>query len=246
MGSVLVSIVVPSYNYAEYLEAALESALRQTGCSFEVLVVDDASTDGTAAILEKFEARPGVRIIRNAHNLGLVANVARGLELAHGEYVTFLPADDLLLPGYLDAATTFLRRNPHIDLVYGEMYCLDAAGNFLARQRVGGTPLSGYAGGRNEFGNLLIDGCYINGPVLARRAAYAHFGAYRPEFRIADYEMFIRWAAQGAQFGFVPVPFGAMRYHSRNHGGFETFVPNGKCAHELAGIILEQCTLERR
>src|SRR5689334_6850738 len=93
----LVSVVIPAFNRAFILPEALDSVLAQTWKDFEVLVVDDGSTDNTEEVLEPYVARHGVRFLRQA-NQGPAAARNRGIEAARGKYVAFLDSDDLWLP----------------------------------------------------------------------------------------------------------------------------------------------------
>lgn len=96
----LVSVCVPMYNNAATIERCLRSVLDQDGVEFEILIVDDQSTDDGAATAAPL-LRPGDRLIRNDSRLGLNANHNRCLELARGDYIQFLHGDDWLLPGAL-------------------------------------------------------------------------------------------------------------------------------------------------
>lgn len=96
----LVSVVVPVYNGAETLPLALDSALKQE-VDLEVLVVDDGSTDGTAAVMERYRDDPRVRYEKNQKNLGAAGSRNRGVAMARGKYVAFLDSDDCWAPGKL-------------------------------------------------------------------------------------------------------------------------------------------------
>ena len=99
----LVSVCIPVYNGAEYLQAALDSVRRQTWTDLEILAVDDGSSDTSTEILAAAAGNdPRVRTIRNEHNLGLVGNWNRCLELARGEWIKFLFQDDLIDPDCIE------------------------------------------------------------------------------------------------------------------------------------------------
>ena len=98
-----VSICIPTYNGARYLEACLDSVLGQTYKDIEILAVDDGSTDNTLEILEHYSASDQrIRLVRNEHNLGLVGNWNRCIELARGEWIKFVFQDDLIAPGCIE------------------------------------------------------------------------------------------------------------------------------------------------
>ncbi len=116
----LVSVVIPCYNYGHYLPDALESALSQPGVRVEVIIVDDASTDGSDAVAQRLaRSDPRVRLIQHEHNKGHIATYNDGLAAIVGEYVVLLSADDLLAPGSLRRSTELMRRHPNVGLVYG-------------------------------------------------------------------------------------------------------------------------------
>ena len=92
------SIVIPCFNVEKYLEAALESVLSQTFADFEVIAVDDGSTDGTAAILERFAARDGRILVVKQSNCGVSSARNRGIDAAQGKYIFFVDPDDQAHP----------------------------------------------------------------------------------------------------------------------------------------------------
>src|ERR1043165_5503387 len=110
----LVSIVIPTYNYAHFLSQAVESALAQTYPNTEVIVVDDGSTDHTRQVLAAYGDR-----IRYTHqvNKGLSAARNTGIRKARGELIALLDSDDVLYPPRVEAGVSFLRRFPEFGLV---------------------------------------------------------------------------------------------------------------------------------
>src|SRR5437763_399662 len=115
-----VTVVIPCYNYGRYLSTAVKSVLDQPGVDVEAIVIDDASTDGSAEIVRELAAAdPRVRAIFHRGNLGHIATYNEGLEQASGDYVVLLSADDALTPGSLARATALLESHPSVGLVYG-------------------------------------------------------------------------------------------------------------------------------
>ena len=101
--TVKISICIPTYNGARYLEACLDSVLNQTYKDIEILVVDDGSTDATFEILERYAASDErIRLVRNENNLGLVGNWNHCIELAKGEWIKFVFQDDLIAQNCLE------------------------------------------------------------------------------------------------------------------------------------------------
>lgn len=122
-----VSMMVPAYNAAEWLPMTLDSALAQDFRDYELVVLDNASTDGTAAVLARYrDPRLSWRV--NAANIGFPGNVALACEQARGDFLVVLNADDILHPGYLSAAVAFLDAEPSASMVHGPTAWIDAQG----------------------------------------------------------------------------------------------------------------------
>ena len=121
-----VSIGVPVYNGERYLGAALEAIARQTFSDFDVIICDNASTDGTAAIARAFVQRDErFRFHRNEENLGAARNFNRTFELATGEYFKWAAADDLIAPDYLEKTVPVLDADPDVALCYTKVLVID-------------------------------------------------------------------------------------------------------------------------
>ena len=203
------TIVIPAYNGAQYLAAAVDSALAQDFGPFEVLVLDNASTDETPQIMARYaDARLQYR--RNRENLGLAGNVALGWELARGDYVMFSGADDLLLPGFLAQACAFLDARPGVSLVHGPAAWIDADG-----RRFGGT---GQAWDRVTPGRLAMAGAFAQGfcftTMLMRTAAIRATGAAGGHWQeVIDLWLFLRMCLAG-DIGYLPDLLVEYRVHA--------------------------------
>ncbi len=126
----LVSIGLPVYNGSNYIEVAIESILCQTLTDFELIITDNASTDGTESICRRFAARDRrIRYYRNDSNLGAGANFNRCFELATGKYFKWAAHDDLLAPTYLERCVAALEANPDAVLCQSLVRLIDAGGH---------------------------------------------------------------------------------------------------------------------
>ncbi len=114
-----VSVIIPTYNNAQYLSQAIKSILNQTYQASEIIVIDDGSTDETTEVVQSFNKN--IQYIRQ-ENKGPASARNTGLKIAKGKYVVFLDADDELLPDKLSFQINFLEENPSIDLVYSNGY----------------------------------------------------------------------------------------------------------------------------
>lgn len=207
------SVVVPTYNHAGYLAGALEAILAQSFKPIEVIVIDDGSTDDSAAVVAQFAREsPLVRYYRNATNQGNVAACRRGLEISSGEYVYIGGADDRVLPSFFEKAMALLRRYPEAGLCHSDISTLDGTTNrfYISRDACYLAPAemataltrTGYTA---SFGNSIL-----------RKAALLEAGGLRPELRWrADV-----WAALviGVRHGicYIPEPLVALRTDSNS------------------------------
>ena len=115
-----VTVVMPCYNYGHYLPHALATVLEQPGVDVDVIAIDDASPDGSAAVVRRLaDADDRVHAILHARNRGHIATYNEGLERATGDYVVLLSADDALPPGSLVRATALMEAEPSVGFVYG-------------------------------------------------------------------------------------------------------------------------------
>jgi glycosyltransferase involved in cell wall biosynthesis len=122
-----VSVIIPVHNRARYVVDAIDSILAQTWRDFELIVVDDGSTDDTPAVLARLDD-PRLRVIRNEVNRGIPVTRNVGLTAARGEFVAWLDSDDRAVPRRLEHEVAYLRRHPDIDLVGSWTRAIDPAG----------------------------------------------------------------------------------------------------------------------
>ena len=116
----LVSVVIPAYNAEAFLGDAIDSILAQTYPHFEIIVIDDASTDGTWAVAQRrADTDPRIRVHRNADNLGIAGNRNRGVTLARGKYLAWQDADDISMPSRLEKQVRLLEAHPDVAIVGG-------------------------------------------------------------------------------------------------------------------------------
>jgi glycosyltransferase involved in cell wall biosynthesis len=114
-----VSVIVPNYNHARHLPQRLDSVLGQTFGDFELIVLDDASTDDSHSVLARYHARPRTRVVVNTRNSGCAfAQWNLGLEMSHGEYVWIAESDDYADPRFLETLVPLLDAHPNVGLAY--------------------------------------------------------------------------------------------------------------------------------
>lgn len=201
-----VSVVIPCYNYGRYLEGAVRSSLDQPGVRVDVVVVDDASTDGSQRIAtELADSDNRVRVVMHARNQGHVETYNEALAMATGEFVVKLDADDLLSPGSLVRSAALMTANPGVVFCYGRPVVFRGEVPQYEPTRVRGWTVWE---GNTWIRRVLNRGHnVIHQPeVMIRRRAVVEAGGYRTELRWAeDYNLWLRLAATG-QVGRVRGP----------------------------------------
>ncbi len=207
-----VTVLVPTCNRAPLLGAALHSILDQTFTDFEIIVVDDGSTDGTAEIVAALrDAR--VRYLHQPH-AGIGATLNAGLRAGRGRYVARLDSDDLWSPELLSTLAPVLERRPDVGVVYGQGQAIDEHGRRLAQ--VQGT--AGHFPG-DSLRSLVWDDCTCNVALLARRACFERVGLYDEALTgNEDWDMWLR-VARDYEFAFVPRVLAYVRWHEGNFTG---------------------------
>jgi len=117
-----VSIIIPVYNREDYIGETINSVLNQDYENFEIILVDDASSDNSNAVMQKFaDDEDRVILLKNTLNKGRSGSVNVGLEKANGDYITFLDSDDLFSEERLKKQVRFMQENSDVDMSYGNM-----------------------------------------------------------------------------------------------------------------------------
>ncbi len=128
MNNELVTVLMPAYNAGKYIRLAIESILRQTYTNFELLIINDGSTDNTESIILSFcDSR--IRYVKNSENLKLIATLNKGVDLAKGEYIARMDADDIALPDMISNAIRGFREAPYASVVNQYDYEMNDAGS---------------------------------------------------------------------------------------------------------------------
>lgn len=184
-----VTVFIPAHNREDYIRCAIDSILGQDFTDFELLVVDDGSTDRTCDLVSAYQD-PRVRLERNSANLGIPATRNRGLELARGEYIALLDSDDYAYPSRLRRQVAFLDHHPQIAQVGSWCSLMDADGQLLRRIRRHPTRPE------DVDAHLLFHCSLINRTILARTARLRAIGYDESFPRCQDYELHARLAEQ--------------------------------------------------
>jgi len=176
-----VSIVLPSYNGEQYIEQAIQSVLDQSYLNWELIIVNDCSTDGTASIINHYMRKDSrIQVIHNKENQKLPRSLNIGFRRATGDYFTWTSDDNYYDPDAIEVMASFLEENPQYGLVYCDMNDLYEDGTLLRSNRVRST-------------RHFYSGSYFGACFLYRRQVAEAVGEYDPDMFLAeDYDFFLR------------------------------------------------------
>lgn len=204
----LVSVIVGVYNAERYIDACIRSVLHQTYKQFELIVVDDASTDGSMAVVEQF-SDSRIRVVRLATNSGgpsIPRN--RGVAVARGRYFAFLDADDLWLPEKLARQVALMEANPQHGYTHTACWKIDADGNRLGVRHGQSLPPSG------DYREVLLQQVWMtSSTVMVSRTSWEQIGPFNEtdEWRVhEDLEFALRYA-RAMPFGVLKEPLAEYR-----------------------------------
>lgn len=229
----LVSVLLPAYNCESFIAEAVQSILTQTFQDFELLIIDDGSTDATSSILSSFND-PRIRLLPNDRNLGLIATLNRGLILASGQYVARMDADDIAAPERLSKQVIYLDTHPNVHVVGTMVDLIDEQGVIFG----GGLR---YPTEPEEIRNYLLrECCLIHPSTTFRKETVIAAGGYATSARYAeDYDLWLR-LSDHHKIANLPDTLLSYRMHKK-----QVSVKNIKIQHDIAQAC-RLAALERR
>jgi glycosyltransferase involved in cell wall biosynthesis len=189
MDSPRVTVLMTVYNCEAFIRPSIKSVLQQTYRNFELLIIDDGSTDGTMEIVKKFKDER-IRILKNPTNRGVAYSRKKALLSSKGEFVAILDADDISLPDRLRRQVEYLDGNPSVALIGASNYVIDDDGNIIDRWVAPKT--------MNIIRwKLLFGNCFCHSTVMFRRLPAISVGGYDDSvFAGEDYDLYVRLAAK--------------------------------------------------
>lgn len=197
-----VSVLIPTYNYAHFLADAIESVLAQTYTDFELIIVDNHSTDNTEEVVAPYLKDSRISFYKNDTNIGLVGNWNRCLDFARGEYIKFLCADDKLHPRLLETFVPVLDSEPGVTLVTANRE------GFGDKQEIRQVPLTGRQPGKEIIYATLKDVNWIGEPtaVMFRKSDVKKAGPFNYAYTwLPDWDMWLRLLTMGDCYIFPEV-----------------------------------------
>jgi glycosyltransferase involved in cell wall biosynthesis len=181
----LVTVIIPFYNGEAYLQSAIDSVLNQTFYDFELLLINDGSTDASRSIAERYhDAR--IQLLDNDGNRGIIFTRNRGLSEARGSLVALLDCDDVALPDRLALQCEYLADHPCVMMVGGQAEVIDADGiptGDYYKMPIGSSPV---------HVELLFRNAFVNSTVMFRKDAVQEIGGYQGRGYAEDYDLAFR------------------------------------------------------
>ena len=195
-----ISVVIPAHNAERYIGEAVESALMQVPRPMETIVVDDGSTDGTAAALARFSTQ--IIYVRQDRR-GAAAARNEGVRLSRGEFIAFLDADDVWLPGKLASQVRAFELDPSLDLVFAHVR------QFLSPE---------LAAGEYARDSAPVPG-RLSGAMLIRASSFLKVGEFSTQFAAGEFiDWYNRAREAGLKEAMLPEVFYRRRIHRSNQG----------------------------
>ncbi|MFC3608427.1 glycosyltransferase family 2 protein [Stutzerimonas tarimensis] len=211
-GKPLISVVIPCYNYGAFVGEAIASVLAQGYPHYELIVVDDGSTDDSAAVIERElgKGEGGAQRVAFVQqpNRGVSAALNAGLALAKGELIATFDADDVMPPGRLALQAEYLARHPEVGCLGGVAVRIDEQGSLLPKKDKDRQVQ------RYDFARALAKALVVGGNIAVyRREAMDRAGGYDPAIRIQDFQMTLKVAHAGYLVDILPEVVTLYRKH---------------------------------
>lgn len=225
-----ISVIMPAYNAEKYIAEAIDSILNQTFADFELIILNDHSSDRTEEIILSYKDSRIV-YVKNEQNLGVAGTLNRGLEIARGEYIARMDADDISMPERFARQAERLDEAPEIAVVGCAIELFDETGTMEAR-RFSTDP-------KQMRVDLFFSSGLAHPSVMMRKSVIRELGGYDREFEgLEDYEL---WCRVSEKYGVTTLSEQLFRY--RVHGGQVTKNPSPK--HQARMEALRERQLER-
>lgn len=209
----VVAVVIPCYNASAYVGQAIASVLAQTYQRFEIVVVDDGSTDDSYEAISHY--KDSIKILRQ-HNQGVANARNAAIRSLSSEYIAYLDADDRWLPHKLQVQVDYLEQHPNVAAVHSGVVYIDADGSRLAENKVQWFPPE-----QMTFANLLRHNTITLSSVLQRRSSLDDELFAQRAAPCEDWDLWLRLVADGHRVGYIADSLAEYRVHSANSSAHE-------------------------
>jgi glycosyltransferase involved in cell wall biosynthesis len=201
-----VSVIIPTYNSEDYINEAIKSVLSQTYKNYEIIIVDDGSSDNTATLLKKYQGR--LKYFYQ-NNQGSAAARNLGLNNSSGEFIAFLDSDDVWFPEKLEKQVRIMKENPRLAFVFAAAYMVNESGEIVKCWDNKNEPTM-------DFKRLYEKNFICTSTVLLRRYCLERIGNFDENLKMSqDWDLWLRLAKK-FEFKFICQPLINYRMHSNN------------------------------
>jgi len=192
MTAPIISIILPVYNGELYLRSCIESILDQTFTDFELIIINDGSSDSSESIIKLFTDNR-IQYVKNDRNLGLIYSLNRGIDIARGEFIARMDADDLAFPNRLMDQKKYLDTHPHCDLVAGQIEFINEKGECTGDWALDKKTTT-Y---KSILNTMPFENCLAH-PTIMGRSAIFKINKYDPkQVDIEDYHLWLKMLSLG-------------------------------------------------
>jgi glycosyltransferase involved in cell wall biosynthesis len=211
-------VIIPTYNRAHLVHEAIESVLKQTYRDFEIIIVDDGSTDNTKEVVESFK-NPRIRYIYQ-ENQGVSGAMNTGIIASKAYYIAWLASDNVMLKDSLEKCVDFMEQHPEVGFCHGLAYFMDEKGRLMWWKKARGGKKSCVRDGKEQILRLLFRG--DTSASLICRHCFDEVGLFNPELRVGeDIDMWLRLCRKYS-VGYIAEPLGIARIHTKSITGQKT------------------------
>lgn len=222
-----VSVIIPTYNREEYISDTVQSVLDQSYRDFEIIVIDDGSTDNTAEKLEKYNSK--IKLIRQKNSERAVSR-NNGIKNSSGKYIAFLDSDDKWVPNKLEKQIKILDNKSQFILVYSACLRMNETSNVIKSAK---RQLDGYSG--NVFEKLLLRNFIVSPTPIIRRDYFEKTAGFQTKYiPYEDWELWLRFSLLG-NFYFIEEPLAYYRIHPQQ----SVKLTNAKKIEDVTTLLLE-------
>jgi len=221
-----ISVCMPNYNYGHFIGQSIQSVLDQDFNDFELIIVDDCSTDNSEEVIRSFSDNR-IKYHHNNTNIGRLKNINKCLQLSQGEYITILPSDDLYTPSSLTKRKEILDSNPSVGFVFSSALIIDEKGEKVRNSSPFGD--SWIKKGEEVF-RLLILGNFIGTlTCMVRKSCFDSLGLLDENIKATgsrDWEMWLR-TSLFYDIAYLHDASGLERFHAGNANMYYRYSPSG-------------------
>lgn len=211
-----ISVVIPVYNGEPYIAATIESVINQTQPPFEIIILDNASTDNTARVVDVFSSNPLIKVFRNKTTIPPAEQWNKAVSLTNAPYFSVLSADDLLLPDHIMTAGQVISEFSEIVLFYCANITINEYGEQFAEKTIDDV-FSGLVPKKRYLERICEGNLFYTPGVVIKRSGFDEIGGFDTEYDGAlDYDLYIRLGGYGQVYGYQK-PLAAYRFHTSQH-----------------------------